>query len=281
MPLHLRWELYPIPLEKEKGHHGGSRFEKLDWWAKPANGSMVEEIMEIAREIFALKTIYHNNRGLWYFTWPFHLGLYLLVVFVMLLLTGALMRLAGIVVAGGTSSILRIVLSYLTIIAGTLGWIFGIFGNIGLILMRVVVSKYRNYSLVSDYFNLLLLLGLLVSGLTAWAVSDRSYEALGMFTQALISARHPGNMPTAVRVELVIAVFFFAYLPFTHMTHFMGKFFTFHRVRWQVEPNIAGGKIEKEAVKALGKKVTWSAPHMNSGKTWLEGATGDGGKICD
>ncbi len=84
-------------------------------------------------------------------------------------------------------------------------------------------------------------------------------------------------MPVLVKVELALTAFFFAYLPFTHMTHFVGKFFTYHRVRWQDEPNIAGGGIEREIIDALGERVSWSAPHMSAGQSWLKGATkGDG-----
>ena len=72
----------------------------------------------------------------------------------------------------------------------------------------------------------------------------------------------------------MIAVFFI-YLPFTHMTHFVGKFFTYHRVRWQDEPNIKGSKIEAAIINELGNRVSWQAKHIKPGKSWLEGAAGD------
>ena len=34
MPLHVRWELYPVPHEKGR-EYGGSYFEELNWWKNP------------------------------------------------------------------------------------------------------------------------------------------------------------------------------------------------------------------------------------------------------
>ncbi|HPI32184.1 MAG TPA: hypothetical protein PLR32_02635, partial [candidate division Zixibacteria bacterium] len=46
----------------------------------------------------------------------------------------------------------------------------------------------------------------------------------------------------------------------THMTHFVGKYFTYHKVRWEDHPNIRGSRIEAAVAKALGYPLTWSAP---------------------
>ena len=35
MPVHLRWELAPVPHEKGKGHYGGSYLEEAEWWTQP------------------------------------------------------------------------------------------------------------------------------------------------------------------------------------------------------------------------------------------------------
>jgi hypothetical protein len=53
------------------------------------------------------------------------------------------------------------------------------------------------------------------------------------------------------------------YLPFTHMTHFFSKYFTYHFVRWNDEPNIPGSKMEKALSKALNYPINWSAKHIN------------------
>ena len=41
MPLHLRWEIYPVPHEGEKkAKYGGSFFEEVMWWKKPIKKSL-------------------------------------------------------------------------------------------------------------------------------------------------------------------------------------------------------------------------------------------------
>ena len=36
MPVHLRWDLYPIPKgPRDRQRYGGSYFEETEWWTKP------------------------------------------------------------------------------------------------------------------------------------------------------------------------------------------------------------------------------------------------------
>ena len=63
------------------------------------------------------------------------------------------------------------------------------------------------------------------------------------------------------------------YLPFTHMTHFVGKYFTYHKVRWEDSPNVKGSELERRIGEALGYRLTWSAPHIKTGGSWAEAAT--------
>lgn len=79
-PLHLRWELYPVPHEKNKSKYGGSRFEEVDWWQKNIKKDKLNELYEMLSEIIFMKALYKHNRPLWYASYPFHLGLYLLIV---------------------------------------------------------------------------------------------------------------------------------------------------------------------------------------------------------
>ena len=58
------------------------------------------------------------------------------------------------------------------------------------------------------------------------------------------------------------------------MSHFFGKFFTYHRVLWDDEPNMRGGDIEERVRGILKLKVPWGAPHMMAGKSWEENAKG-------
>ena len=79
LPIHLRWELAPVPHEKGKGHYGGSYLEEPMWWSKPLEKDKVAEGVYMFKEILFLKALFEHKRGMWYFSFPFHFGLYLLI----------------------------------------------------------------------------------------------------------------------------------------------------------------------------------------------------------
>jgi hypothetical protein len=56
------------------------------------------------------------------------------------------------------------------------------------------------------------------------------------------------------------------------MSHFVGKYFAYHAIRWNDKPNLAGGPQEAKIGKLLGYKVSWSAAHIQGGgaKTWAD-----------
>jgi hypothetical protein len=75
--------------------------------------------------------------------------------------------------------------------------------------------------------------------------------------------------------HLGFSLFFIFYLPFTHMTHFFTKYFTYHSVRWEDEPNRPGDPIQDKINPSLAQIVTWSAPHVGADgkKNWVDIAT--------
>jgi nitrate reductase gamma subunit len=156
MPLHLRWDLYPIPHEKGRGAYGGSYFEDVDWWTKPKDYSLVSEVKEMAKEIILIQSVFHNNRPLWFFSFPFHFGMYCLIGFMLLLLLGAIFQLAGLAVSGDSGNALAVIVYHLTIIVGMVGWILSLIGAFGLLLFRMFHSEMRKASVLSDYANLLI-----------------------------------------------------------------------------------------------------------------------------
>ena len=63
MPLHLRWELYPVGHEiGDKARYGGSNLEEVDWWTKPIEKSKVNELRAMVPEILFLIALFENNR---------------------------------------------------------------------------------------------------------------------------------------------------------------------------------------------------------------------------
>jgi nitrate reductase gamma subunit len=71
---------------------------------------------------------------------------------------------------------------------------------------------------------------------------------------------------------VVMASALAAYIPFTHMSHFIAKYFTYHEVRWDDRVNRRGGDIEAKLLPYFGYRPTWAAAHMHADgkKTWAE-----------
>ena len=100
------------------------------------------------------------------------------------------------------------------------------------------------------------------------------------FVQGLVTLRMtpiPGAglqslLPAASVVVLSALV---AYIPLTHMSHFVAKFFAYHAVRWNDEPNLPGSEQEEMIKRVLGYPVSWAADHIRGDgkKTWADVAT--------
>ena len=75
MPIHLRWELYPVAHEKGRSQYGGSYLEDLDWWKKTRESSMLGELKVMIPEIIFLHGVWEHNKKHWFRTFPFHFGL--------------------------------------------------------------------------------------------------------------------------------------------------------------------------------------------------------------
>ena len=269
LPIHLRWELAPVPHEKGKGHYGGSFFEEFEWWTKPREKSLVSELAYMLKEIIFLKGVHENNRRLWWFSFPFHFGMYLLIAAAPLMLLGAI---------SGSAEALRsvwpVVAQAVPILAG-LGFTLGTFGGLGLLAIRLFDSKMRAVTTPASLFNLILLLAVFASGGYAlWGSDGFAAGMLGLIT-GLATASVPANAPSVMIVHIVVTLVFLAYLPFTPMMHFVAKYFTYHQVRWDDESMTPGSRMEREVTELLGQTVTWSGPHLKADgkKNWVDIAT--------
>jgi nitrate reductase gamma subunit len=272
LPVHLRWELSPVPHEKGRGEYGGSYLEEVDWWTKPREKDLISEMTYMAKEIIFLKALWEHNRKLWWFSFPFHFGLYLLVGAAALLAMGGVGAYFGIRGPG-----LGILTTGLPVLAGV-GYALGTLGAVGLLFTRMTSEEMRNSTAPVTFINLLVLLSLFVTGL--WAVltvPDFSAQVVGV-ALGLLTASLPMEMPAIVSAHFVCAFLFLAYLPFTQMMHFVAKYFTYHEVRWDDEPVMPGSKLDRELKKLLNQPVSWAAPHIRADgkKTWVDIATDTG-----
>ena len=273
MPIHLRWDLYPVPHEKGKGAYGGSYFEEIDWWTKPKNFSLFSELKEMGKEILFIQSLFRHNKPLWLFSFPFHFGMYCLITHGILLLLGGILTASGIEISWISRSVIPAAIFHLTLISGKAGWILSAFGALGVLLSRLFNGRLRGSSVLSDYANLIVLLALFAVGVLSSFTIDTGYSIQRAFIADFITIKSVSALPGLLIAQLWVLILLLIYFPFTHMTHFIGKYFTYHKIRWEDEPNVAGSKIEEAVSAALGYRINWSASHIKSGATWAEAAT--------
>ena len=238
-PLHLRWEIYPVP-----------------------NGS-AGELKIMIPEILFLKALWEFNRPMWYVSFPFHFGLYLVA--------------ASVVLLGGASAAPAPVFPALhaaSTACGTAGALLSLLGSIGLLVRRISRPELRQYSSFGDFLNLTwfaVTLVLLLAG--EWFRPAGSAGPVAILRGA---ARFDTSLqfPAVLTAGIAAGVLLLAYIPMTHMSHFIAKYFTYHQVRWDERANVSGGSIEKQMAEYLMYRPTWSAPHIGAGgRTWAEIAT--------
>jgi nitrate reductase gamma subunit len=278
LPMHVRWELYPVAHEAKRAHYGGSYLEETDWWTKPRENSLVGEMKVMVPEILFLEALHKHNRKLWYSSFPFHFGLYLMIACtVLMILVGFLAAVAPSLFAMQWLSSL---LQYLIIGCGAGGLVLNIFGALGLLLRRLIDPELKDFTTPADLLNLVFFV--LASGVAfaSFLVVDRNFSLATLFAYNLVTFKMgalaiPGLtqlLPTASVILLSLLV---AYIPMTHMSHFIGKFFAYHAIRWNDTPNLRGGSEEEKIKEVLGYPVTWAAPHIKGDgrKTWADVAT--------
>jgi nitrate reductase gamma subunit len=280
LPLHLRWELYPVAHEKGRSHYGGSYLEESDWWTKKRESSVFGELKVMIPEILLLAGVREHNPKHWLFTFPFHFGLYLLAGLIGLLVIGGIAGAAGADLSPN-AGFLGSAIYHLTYVFGYLGLILALIGALALLARRTFNRDYREYTVPGDYFNLLFFIVTAGVALLHHVKADPSFVLLRMFFEGLLTfdlamevvASAP--MPGLMAAEIVLGSVLLAYIPLTHMAHFFTKWFMYHDIRWSDEPNIRGSKIEKTVQEMLNYPVSWSAPHIRGDgkKTWAQVAT--------
>ena len=251
-PVHLHWELYK----------GSSIYELTDWWTK-THSSFSEKFCSMALDILTLREFYHRNRRFWYPLIVFHIGLYLLVLWHAWLFVRA------------------VVMNVET--ASTFGWMWGMFstlltfvGGTVILWMRVTDEELRIYYPPIHYIKWVFVLLTLLGGVYAVDVHFGSkMPALLKYVREQVTFAdfehklHPSFGPA---LHIAFASAWLVYLPFSHV--FQVFFRYYHYLRWDDVPNSRGSEIEQKIKEQLEWPVTWSAPHIPSGKRWKEVASG-------
>jgi nitrate reductase gamma subunit len=269
-PLHLRWELYPVPHEAPgRVAHGGSYFEQGEWWRQARVSNTWAEVRFMAREILFLHALRSVNRPLWYRSFPFHFGLYLLAGAVALLF-GSIV--AARVTSAGAALAIPAGLARLARISGAAGVVSCVAGAAGLLHRRLTDPALKVSTTPGDLFNLaffIVALGLLAAGYATRPVGAPGAAAI---LSGLLSWDLAVRVPPGLGLGIIAGSLLAAYVPLTHMSHFIAKYFTYHSVRWDDEPLAHNAGRARKMAEYLTLRPTWSAPHIHSNepRTWAE-----------
>ncbi len=269
-PIHLRWELYPVPHEAPaRAEHGGSYFEEVDWWTRPRRFHLFGDLRFMIPEILFLKGLWEFNRKLWYRSFPFHFGLYLLAGATILMGFGAFLSILDPSFAAGTLG--QIVL-WLCRLTGTSGTALAILGALGLLVRRLTDQTLRIYTTPGDIFNLLFFLVTLGTSAAGYWFRPSTVPGMIALTRGLLSFDTTLEIPGLLASGLFLWALLIAYIPMTHMSHFIAKYFTYHEVRWDDAPARRGSSLEARVARYLTYRPTWAAAHIGADgdRTWAE-----------
>ena len=270
-PMHLRWELYPVPHERaDRASHGGSYFEEGEWWNRPRERRLLGELAAMIPEILFLKALREHNPGLWRRSFPFHFGLYLTAgAGAGLLVLAAISRLAGAAWLDGAAGL---VARWALAGMGWAGIVLAVAGALALLHRRFQDPALRAFTTAGDAFNLLffvIALGTLGGGYVARPAGSADAFGLAIGILSWDSAvRVPGVLAAGVISTAALA----AYIPLTHMSHFIGKYFTYHAIRWDDAPLGDSRKMSVALAASLAQRPTWAAGHMKADgrATWAD-----------
>jgi len=216
------------------------------------------------KEILFIKKLFDNQRPFWWLSYSLHLGIYFIMAWTILLVVGAAFGLNGIAIAAGSSNILSQLIYYLSVWVGIIGLALVTLGSGLLVLRRMFDNTLRKYTTPQEYFNLLIIFAAAVTGIISWS-NDLSFNDAREVTANLVTFT---NFPASgvLTLHIIIVGIMLIYIPISKMSHYVGKYFTFHTVLWDNNPNLKGSAVEQKVKKATSYRPTtsWSAPHIKA-----------------
>lgn len=257
LPVHLRWELYPVPHEPSpRAAHGGSYFEESEWWTKPRRMNRAGELAVMVREIFLLETVRKAKPSLWWRSQLFHWGVFLVIA------------------AIGCDALSTWIapLAVLGRVGGYLGLLLILAGSLALLWRRIADRTLDNYTHPADFGQLA---ALVISALLLLLGCELpEAPSVLQFMRAAVSFDTTLRIPAVLALGMVVTAMLLAYIPYSRMAHLIGKYFGYHAVRWDDAPN-RGGRLSQVLAKNLELKPRWSASHIaaDGTKTWADIAT--------
>jgi nitrate reductase gamma subunit len=251
MPRHIRWELHPTPQEEISHNLNDEKAESLR--------ILFAESGYMFREGLLFQQCFRCNRKLWYVTYPFHLGIFSCGLWIVFLFIRVPIQILNF------SSMMRGI-DFLIIFLGIVGISLGIYGCAGLLIRRIFDPDLSTYTAPREYYNLCMILLVFALGMIAWLGMDRDFSLSRAYVDSLVRFSTPPQTGSFFGVIIALFSAFIDSLPFGSLQHGIAKFFTYHRVRWENEPNLRGSRLESDIISQLNRSVTWSASHIYAGK---------------
>ena len=210
----------------------------LRWELYPIPPGAAGQIRYTLAEVLLLRGVWQNNRKLWFRTYPFHMGIYLCALAVLSLPAGN---------------------QWFCEAAALAGLVLLLAGSCALLAARLFDPALKPYTSPADLFNLAWFAVAAGVPLAAFAFEGAAPAAVW---RAVFTFR--AATPLA-GLGIALAALLAAYIPFTHMAHFVAKYFAYHKVRWD-------GHKDPAVAAQLLYTPHWSAPHVGADgkKTWAE-----------
>ena len=278
-PLHVRWELYPVPHEGKKAAYGGSFMETSNWWQSPRHIEHLGDIMGIFKEVLLLEATFKHNNKLWFRTYPFHFGMYMLMGGTIILLGTVIAGMLGASAIWGPVEKMSGVVNFIHNVLNSCVLIgaFGIVGGgIALIQRRLADQGLRAYSTREHFLNIgvFVVFGLLT--LAAWSFNADYTVIAATFMHNLLTFHFEAIDSYFFILSMLCGFFVLIWIPLSNMQHLILKYFMYHDIRWGDAPTSDSAKNQKLIPGLLQRPVSWSAPHIRGNglpKTWLDVAT--------
>jgi nitrate reductase gamma subunit len=224
----------------------------------------------MGEEVLYFKEYFKLNRPYWYYVFPFHIGTFTFLVLIGVLIVGALTDIGGIEISAVTTNVWGKILYYITPIIGGIALIFGTLGSLALLIRRRFNADLRPYTRRIEYFNLILILALFLTGLLSWALYDGFLAIERQYFYSLLTFNGVAGINALTTVHIILVLVTAVYLPFTNMMHFFAKWFTYHKIRWDDAPNLRGSGLESRLGPFHKLPLSWAAPHIQELGRWSD-----------
>lgn len=197
------------------------------WFNTPQPGKMTlytnqseSKAKSVLAEALLFPSLFKGDKTLWFFAWVFHVTLALVFLGHLRVITGLL---DSVMLSLGMSP--QAINTMSSVSGGAAGVI--LLATAALLLFRrVVQQRVREISSFSDYFALLLLLAIIVTGnqMRFGEHFDLAETRAWASSLLVFSPKVPGN--SAFLLHALLAQVLIIYIPFSKVLHFGGIFFT-------------------------------------------------------